>query len=95
MANGKGNYRGLRKWWGIQEPWEDDAACASLPKSFFLPNHEPKFDVVTKEHREVCGPCPVREKCLNKAIMTRSSGIWAATTERDRKKIERQKRLAS
>jgi WhiB family redox-sensing transcriptional regulator len=40
----------------------------------------------TSQAKAVCELCPVKEDCLNWAIMYKESGIWGATSEEERKK---------
>lgn len=35
--------------------------------------------------RELCDTCPVRQECLDYAILYNEDGIWAGTTEKERK----------
>lgn len=40
----------------------------------------------TAQAKAVCELCPVKEDCLNWAIMYRESGIWGGTSDEERKK---------
>lgn len=39
------------------------------------------------EAQLLCTGCPVREACLEEALVTRAEGIWGGTTTRQRRKI--------
>ena len=43
--------------------------------------------------KEVCGTCVVRQQCLEFALANRESeGIWGGATEKERRRILRQRR---
>lgn len=39
------------------------------------------------EAQLMCATCPVREACLEEALVTRAEGIWGGTTTRERRQI--------
>lgn len=76
--------------------WVDRAACAGHPLG------PEAWQDVTQRHQigddgaaaaGVCWSCPVRRQCLEWAVAVGESGIWAATTEADRRKIRRARNL--
>ncbi|MEY2468459.1 MAG: WhiB family transcriptional regulator, redox-sensing transcriptional regulator [Actinomycetota bacterium] len=69
--------------------WRNRAACRGIDPDIFFP--------VTDEDAEaakaVCDACPVREACLEFALAARErEGVWGGATERERRRIIRQRR---
>lgn len=65
--------------------WQDEALCSTTdPEKFFA-----KADVRTKQR---CQDCPVREQCLEFALLHGHVGIWGGTTTRERREIQRRRR---
>ena len=67
--------------------WEDDAACLEQdPETMFPEGHGAQKRVA----EVVCGACPVRSECLDRALTNNEShGVWGGTTERDRRAIKK------
>lgn len=43
--------------------------------------------------KAICAQCPVREACLEYALATRErDGVWGGATERERRRMIRQRR---
>lgn len=72
--------------------WRRHSACRGLdPGIFFPPTDE---DAVVA--KEVCGQCSVQETCLEFALQGREKdGVWGGATEKERRRILRQRRRAS
>ncbi|MEX1279755.1 MAG: WhiB family transcriptional regulator [Acidimicrobiia bacterium] len=70
------------------QTWRTKAACRSLPDSmFFLAGDD---FAGMKAAKEVCADCPVKEPCLEFAVLTNQSlGIWGGTTPNERRQIRR------
>lgn len=70
------------------ESWRSKAACRSLPDSmFFLAGDD---FAGMKRAKAVCEECPVKDPCLEFAILTNQSlGIWGGTTPNERRQIRR------
>jgi WhiB family redox-sensing transcriptional regulator len=72
------------------DAWQDKAACRG-PQSvvFFPPHHvERKDERLSRERRAkaICASCPVREPCLEYALMIREPhGIWGGLNETERR----------
>lgn len=72
--------------------WMDRAACRGMPVNAFFPssnesNSEPSIEAIT-----TCRRCPVRQQCLDYAMVGgEKHGIWGGTTERERRKLLRQR----
>ena len=65
--------------------WHQRAACKDLSPDVFFPNNY--NDSSIKEAREVCSSCPVKVECFQDAISNNVYGIWAGTTEHQRRNI--------
>lgn len=69
--------------------WQKRAACAGLETEIFYPATDEEADVA----KAICAECPVREACLEFALASREKeGIWGGCTERERRRIIRQRR---
>lgn len=74
---------------GTGEVWETYALCKTLPPSTFFPSDGRGVEVA----RQACAPCPVREECLEHALVNRiDHGIWGGTSERERRRILKRRR---
>ena len=72
-------------------PWRSKAACKGLAPDIFYPDTDDEADA--DEAKVVCGACPVREACLEHALAVREKdGVWGGATERERRRIIRQRR---
>jgi WhiB family transcriptional regulator, redox-sensing transcriptional regulator len=72
-------------------PWRSKAACNGLAPDIFYPATEDDADAY--EAKEICAICPVREACLEHALAVREKdGVWGGATERERRRIIRQRR---
>jgi WhiB family redox-sensing transcriptional regulator len=69
--------------------WRDRGACRGLdPEAFY-----PETDEEAEEAKNVCAQCHVRVACLEFALMKREKeGVWGGATERERRRIIRQRR---
>ncbi|MEA3075615.1 MAG: WhiB family transcriptional regulator, redox-sensing transcriptional regulator [Actinomycetota bacterium] len=66
--------------------WKADAACRDLDTEIFFPDN----DANAAPALEVCASCPVRQACLEFALMTRQNdGVWGGHTETERRKLRR------
>lgn len=69
--------------------WQDEAACRGLATNLFFP--DPDDD--TAMAQQVCSGCVVQGDCLEHAIGSREhQGVWGGATERDRRRMIRQRR---
>jgi WhiB family transcriptional regulator, redox-sensing transcriptional regulator len=72
--------------------WMAAGKCSDVPPSVFFPSDGVGVDVA----RKVCFECPVRELCLEYALLNRiDHGVWGGTSERERRRILRQRRLGA
>lgn len=75
--------------------WFDQAVCAGIsdPDVFFPVQDKRRYQEQIAMTREMCGVCPVQDRCLDLALNDPSlEGIWAGTTETDRRNIRRNQR---
>ena len=71
------------------QSWRSQARCRGLDPEIFYPIS----DEDTDEAKSVCGECPVRLACLEYALAERErDGIWGGCTEKERRRIIRQRR---
>lgn len=70
--------------------WQDEALCAEVgDDDLWFP---PKGGS-TRTAKAICARCPVREPCLEYALANDDHfGIFGGTTERDRRRIRRERR---
>lgn len=66
--------------------WLQRANCTGVDPDLFFPERGSS----TREAKEVCRGCVVREDCLDYAIARNEKfGIWGGLSERDRRKVRR------
>src|SRR5689334_21659762 len=76
---------------GEQRRWQDQANCLGVDPDLFFPER----GASTREAKEVCRGCVVREDCLEYALQNSEKfGIWGGMSERERRRIRRQRALA-
>ena len=69
--------------------WRDDAACRNTDPDLFFPvGTTSDAAEVNKAAIALCQRCPVREQCLEFAMVTNQrAGVWGATSEEDRRRM--------
>lgn len=74
------------------EPWMAEAICSQTdPDAFY-----PEKGCSSAEAKRVCQGCPVREICLEFALANHERwGIYGGKSERERRKIEQQRKAAA
>ena len=71
--------------------WQLAANCLGVDPDLFFPER----GASTKEAKAVCQGCVVREDCLEYALANGEKfGIWGGLSERERRRIRRQRALA-
>ncbi|MCP3936254.1 MAG: WhiB family transcriptional regulator [Actinomycetia bacterium] len=66
--------------------------CAERPPSEFFPSDGVGVD----RARKVCATCPVKETCLEYALVNRiDHGVWGGASERERRRILKRRRIAA
>lgn len=69
--------------------WRNLARCRGLDPAIFHPVNDDDAD----EAKAICALCPVREACLEHAIVAREKvGVWGGLTARERRRLIRQRR---
>ena len=69
--------------------WYTSARCKGIDPEIFYPISEDEGD----EAKAICTDCPVRLQCLEFALANRErDGIWGGATEKERRRIIRQRR---
>jgi WhiB family transcriptional regulator, redox-sensing transcriptional regulator len=72
--------------------WRQNAACRGLDPEIFYPADEEEADAA----KSVCAECHVREICLEHALGSRErDGVWGGATEKERRRIIRQRRRSA
>jgi WhiB family redox-sensing transcriptional regulator len=75
----------------MNHSWRARAACHGLGPDIFYPSTDEDDDAA--EAKAVCDECPVRESCLEHALGFRErEGVWGGATERERRRMTRQRR---
>lgn len=70
--------------------WRLRGACRGLDPEIFYPATEEE-DI--RRAKVVCDTCVVQQQCLEFALANRESeGIWGGATEKERRRILRQRR---
>lgn len=71
--------------------WKAKANCQGVGADLFFPER----GASTREAKEVCRGCVVRDDCLEYALANSEKfGIWGGLSERERRRIRRSRRLA-
>ncbi len=74
--------------------WRKRAACRGIDVEIFFP--ESDDDAEAEGAKAVCEVCPVRQACLEHALAHRErEGVWGGATERERRRILRQRRKSA
>ncbi len=75
----------------VDAGWGDKANCKGVDPDLFFPER----GASTRESKEVCRGCTVREECLEFALVSGEKfGIWGGLSERERRRIRRQRAQA-
>jgi WhiB family transcriptional regulator, redox-sensing transcriptional regulator len=75
----------------VDTTWQRYANCLGVDPDLFFPER----GASTREAKEVCRGCVVRESCLEYALSNGEKfGIWGGMSERERRRIRRQRALA-
>jgi WhiB family redox-sensing transcriptional regulator len=68
--------------------WRQRSACRGLDPEIFYPATDEEAD----EAKAICAICPVRQMCLEHALAARErEGVWGGLTERERRRVIRQR----
>jgi WhiB family redox-sensing transcriptional regulator len=81
-----------RKANGELKVWQDYSNCLGVDPEMFFPER----GASTREAKEVCRGCVVKEPCLEYALSNGEKfGIWGGLSERERRRIRRQRAQAA
>lgn len=73
------------------ELWQEYANCLGVDPDLFFPER----GASTREAKEVCRGCVVRDQCLEFALNNSEKfGIWGGMSERERRRIRRARAIA-
>jgi len=76
----------------VDTSWMGRGKCRELPPDTFFPSDGVGVEVA----RRVCADCPVKEPCLEYAMVNHiDHGVWGGTSERERRRIARHRRLTA
>ncbi len=74
-----------------EQSWQSRANCMGVDPDLFFPERGSS----TREAKEVCRGCVVRQDCLEFAIANGEKfGIWGGMSERERRRVRRERVLA-
>ena len=74
------------------DDWRKDAACRDLDTAIFFPDVEEDSGPA----QAICATCPVREACLEFALITRQDdGVWGGLDENERRRVRRRRQEAA
>lgn len=72
--------------------WRMLGACRGLDATIFYPDDDDQAEIA----KQVCQECHVCEACLDFALTKREKiGVWGGATERERRRIIRQRRRSA
>lgn len=72
--------------------WRQRGACRGVDPDIFYPASDEEAEAA----KAICAVCPVREPCLEYALANRErDGVWGGATERERRRIIRQRRKSA
>ena len=75
--------------WALKPTWMAQGACGEHDPDLFFPER----GVSTREAKEVCRGCDVREECFGYAMGNLTMvGVWGGTSHRERIKLSRSKK---
>ena len=69
--------------------WRELGACRGLDPGLFYPDEDDEAEPA----KAICAECGVRIACLEHALASREKqGVWGGATERERRRLIRQRR---
>lgn len=72
------------------EPWMRKGLCRQRTEVDFFPNHKSG----AQRAKRICEQCPVIDRCRQYALdHNERHGIWGATTENERRRLQTSKRV--
>jgi WhiB family redox-sensing transcriptional regulator len=78
----------------VVNAWRQKGLCRGTDPAVFYPPGED--DSLAEEAKYICEDCCVRQPCLEYALSTREKhGVWGGLTERERRRVLRQRRKSA
>lgn len=72
--------------------WRQKASCRGVEPDIFYP----VTDEEAEDAKAICRSCAVQELCLEWALTNRErDGVWGGATERERRRLVRQRRRSA
>jgi WhiB family redox-sensing transcriptional regulator len=69
--------------------WRQRAGCRGVDPDVFYPSSDDE----AQSAKAICAQCPVQQPCLEYALANRErDGVWGGATERERRRMIRQRR---
>ena len=76
------------------QKWRSIGLCRGSETMVFYPPSDD--DSLAEEAKTICSMCAVRKPCLEFALRTREKhGVWGGLTERERRRVLRQRRRSA
>jgi WhiB family redox-sensing transcriptional regulator len=76
------------------QKWRSIGLCRGSDTTVFYPPSDD--DSLAEEAKTICSACAVRKPCLEFALTTREKhGVWGGLTERERRRVLRQRRRSA
>ena len=73
-----------------EKSWQTKSNCMGVDPDLFFPER----GASTREAKEVCRGCVVREECLEYALSNGEKfGLWGGMSERERRRLRRARAL--
>jgi WhiB family redox-sensing transcriptional regulator len=77
-------------------PWMQESACREIDPEIFFPDPSPWMLSEIAAAKEVCSICPVREVCLEYAMVNGIEyGVWGGLTRNERRALKKKRRAAT
>ncbi len=76
---------------GLEADWMAQGKCWDMDPAIFFPSDGTGVQVA----QGICAECPVKTRCLEYALANGiAHGIWGGTSERERRRILRHRRVS-
>ena len=76
---------------GMEADWMARGKCWDMDPAIFFPSDGMGVEAAQR----ICAECPVKATCLEYALTNRlAHGVWGGTSERERQRILRQRRMS-
>jgi WhiB family transcriptional regulator, redox-sensing transcriptional regulator len=87
----------IKRMDGIKAPYFDGSqVCAQVDPELFFPDSSAEIQVNLRTVKPLCKSCEFQEACLEYALKhPELQGIWAGTTDNERRLIRRYKRKSA